>query len=182
MLDRNSSFTTTATKESNKINFHPSTKDRDLRTTWGNTQDKKSESSNWGQSAKDSNWGTMLDEKTESTNWGQSPGQHSNDSNWSKTQQQSVSSHRGQLANEYNWGKSQTEKSEPSNWGQSAKSTDQDNQPKLPSLMPQRRKRARNSESGDIDTRDSGVCGAFKKSVTNIHASASAYVPTMNKG
>jgi len=43
-----------------------------------------------------------------------------------------------------------------------------------------RRKRARNSESGDFD--NSGVCTALKKTVTNIHASASAYVPTMNKG
>ena len=73
------------------------------------------------------------------------------------------------------------------NWGSPIKS-EQDDPPKQNpciSLMPQRnkgRKRTRNSESGDFDTRDSGVCTALKKTVTNIHASASAYVPTMNKG
>lgn len=122
---------------------------------------------------KESNWANReKSSEPKSSNWGQP----ANESNWSKNET-SKSMNWGQPAQSgSNWGNAQTEKSEPANGGQS----EQDNQPKQ-SLMP-RRKRARNSESGDFDTRDSVVCTALKKTVTNIHASASAYVPTMNKG
>ena len=119
---------------------------------------------------KGSNWAEKSSEP-KSSNWGQP----ANESNWGNNET-SKSTNWGQ-PDQFgaNWVNDQTEKSEQANRGQS----EQDNQPKQ-SLMP-RRKRARNSESGDFDTRDS-VCTALKKTVTNIHASASAYVPTMNKG
>jgi hypothetical protein len=102
------------------------------------------------------------------------------ESNWTKTQYEKSSelksSNWSQHEQKTNWGETPTEKFESSNWGQS----EQDN---LSSLMPQRkRKRARNSESGDSNMRISGVSTSIKKPVTNIHANTSAYVPTMNKG
>ena len=116
--------------------------------------------SNWAEKSsepKSSNWGQPANE----SNWGNN--ETSKSTNWGQPDQSQKGS---------NWGNAQTEKSEQAN------RSEQDNQPKQ-SLMP-RRKRARNSESGDFD--NSGVCTALKKTVTNIHASASAYVPTMNKG
>ena len=136
--------------------FTPSSSTAKKETNWAKSHHEKSSEV---QKPKSSNWGSPKKEtfsELKSSNWGQSD-QFQNGSNWSNAQNQ---------------------KSDCSNRGQ------QDNQPKG-SLMPQRkgpRKRARNSESGDFDTRDSGTCTAFKKTVTNIHASASAYVPTMNKG
>ena len=145
--------------------FTPSSCTAKKESKWTKTHHKKPselKSSNWGSPANESNW--CKNEISESPNWGQH----------TKTQ------------NASNWGKPQTEKSESPNWGQSVKSEqyDQPKQNQGNSLMPQRnkRKRTRNSESGDFDTRDSGGCTALKKTVTNIHASASAYVPTMNKG
>ena len=183
LLDRNSSFTTTAneltsakSKPTKDCNWGNAQKDKSDSTNWGTTardcnwDQKDKPESNWGNPAKNSNWGSKRDQKTDSANWGTTRDQTTASGNW------------GKPSNEYNSGKPETQPSESSNWGQSAKSTEQENQPKLPSLMPQRnkRKRARNSESADFDTRDS--CGALKKTVTNIHDGASAYVPTMNKG
>ena len=149
--------------------FTPSSSTAKKETNWAKSHHEKSsevqkpKSSNWGQPANESNWGK--NETSKSSNWGQSA--HSQ--------------------NGSTWDRPQTEMSKSTNWGSPIRSEKDDppNQNPCISLMPQRnkgRKRARNSESGDFDTRDSGVCTALKKTVTNIHASASAYVPTMNKG